>query len=236
MSDQIVQRTPEEIDAAVEKARAEAAKAQAEADKARHEARSAEIDADEKVEKRTKALAQDEYHFIYRFSGSVDAGSVTTCINKLNQWSRQHPGCEFEIIFTSPGGNIIEGFRLFDNLQHFRSLGHKVTTGALGMAASMAGVLLQAGDVRWVGEQSWVLIHRASFGVQGSAFDVEDQLKFVERLEKRIIGIFTSRSDLTAQKIKRNWDRKDWWLSSDEALELGVVDEVRGKMPEKRDA
>ena len=96
----------------------------------------------------------------------------------------------------------------------------------------MAGVLLQAGDVRWVGQQAWVMIHRAAFGASGKTFEIEDEVRFTQRLEGRILDIFTSRSKLSKAKIKRNWDRKDWWISADEAIEMGLVDEIRAKMPE----
>ena len=76
------------------------------------------------------------------------------------------------------------------------------------------------------------MIHRAAFGAWGKTFEIEDEVKFVKRLEERIIDIFTSRSDLTRNKIKRNWDRKDWWISADEAVECKLVDEIRAILPE----
>ena len=77
-----------------------------------------------------------------------------------------------------------------------------------------------------------MMIHRAAFGAYGKTFEIEDEVKFVQRIEKRIIDIFTARSTLTKQKIKRNWDRKDWWISADECLEMNLVDDIRGRMPE----
>ena len=100
------------------------------------------------------------------------------------------------------------------------------------MAASMAGILLQAGDTRWIGQQAWLMIHRAAFGAYGKTFEIEDEVKFVKRIEERILDIFTSRSKLTRNRIKRNWERKDWWISAEEALELGLIDDVRAIMPE----
>ena len=64
---------------------------------------------------------------------------------------------------------------------------------------------------------------------------IEDEVKFVKRMEERILDIFTSRSKLSRNKIKRNWDRKDWWISAEEAITLGLVDEIRATMPEHRD-
>ena len=82
---------------------------------------------------------------------------------RLTEWHRLEPKCNIEIIFSSPGGSIIDGFELFDHIQHLRNEGHHVTTGSLGYAASMAGILLQSGDTRWIGHQAWMMIHRAAF-------------------------------------------------------------------------
>ena len=169
---------------------------------------------------------------LYRFSGSVNEGSVRKCMSKLTEWDRLDSKCKMEIVFSSPGGSIIDGFELFDFMQELRGKGHHLTTGSLGMAASMAGILLQAGDVRWIGHQSWMMIHRAAFGAIGKTYEVEDEVKLVKRIEDRCVDIFVSRSKLSKIKIKRNWDRKDWWIDADECLALGLVDEVRAIMPE----
>jgi ATP-dependent Clp endopeptidase proteolytic subunit ClpP len=175
--------------------------------------------------------ADDENH-LYRFGSEVSGGSVGSCIKKLTEWHRLDPKCGIEVIFSSPGGSIIDGFELFDYMQYLRNEGHHLTTGTLGMAASMAGILLQAGDTRWIGQQAWMMIHRAAFGAYGKTFEIEDEVKFVKRVEERILDIFTSRSELTRNKIKRNWERKDWWISSEEAVELQLVDEIRAILPE----
>ena len=203
-----------------------------EADKAAIELQVNQIDLNHKQEKVAKEKATDEENHLYRFSGEVGASSVKNCISKLTEWHRLDTTCDMEIIFSSPGGGIIEGFELFDHIQHLRSEGHIVTTGTLGYAASMAGILLQAGDTRWIGQQAWMMIHRAAFGAYGKTFEIEDEVKFVKRMEERILDIFTSRSNLTRNKIKRNWERKDWWISAEEALELKLVDEVRAILPE----
>ena len=234
-------RTKEEIQAEIafkvaetKKAEAEARKTEAEADKVEMESKVAKLD----LEKMEKALRRDksidEENFLYRYSSGVDSGSVQRCMKKLTEWSRLAPDCNIEIVFSSPGGSIIDGFELFDFIQELRGQGHKVTTGSLGMAASMAGILLQAGDVRWIGHQSWMMIHRAAFGAIGKTYEVEDEVKLVKRIEERILNIFASRSNLSKLKLKRNWDRKDWWIDADECLDLGLVDEVRGKMPEHK--
>lgn len=232
-------RSSAEINATVLKLKAEAARAEAEARKVTAEAESDEAAAaKEKLEllkykeDQAKLQASDQENFVYRFSGGVDKTSVIKCRNKLTQWSRRFPKCDIEIVFASPGGGITAGFELFDYIQQLRAKGHHITTGSLGMAASMAGILLQAGDRRWIGHQSWILIHRAAFGAIGKTFEIEDEVAWIKRIEERIINIFTARSSLTKLKIKRNWDRKDWWISADEAIEVGLVDEIRGSLKE----
>lgn len=232
-------RTPEEIAADVKKteaeataALAEARKTEAEAEKAEIELEKARIDADKAKRGREKELAADEENYVYRFDGEVSKSSVQRCMSRLAEWSRLNPKCTIEIVFSSPGGEIVSGFELFDFIQVLRHRGHHMITGTLGMAASMAGILLQAGDERWMGHQSWVMIHRAAFGAWGKTFEIEDEVKFVKRIEERILDIFIARSKLSKQKIKRNWERKDWWISAEECVEMGLVDVVKGTMPE----
>lgn len=234
--------TEAEIDARVALAAAEARKfdseaahfaAQArwydaEAAKFAAEARVAELEAAQKERGRREADAADVHHHVYRFTGSVGKDSVEKCMSKLTEWHRLDPKCDIEVVFFSPGGDVISGFALFDHLRWLSREGHLITTGCTGMAASMGGVLMQAGDKRWASGQSWYMIHRAAFGAAGKTFEVEDEVEWVKRIEKRICDIFVKRSNLTEAKIKRNWDRKDWWIDADQALELGLVDEIRG--------
>tara|TARA_Y100001973_G_C5194100_1_gene333014 strand:+ start:1012 stop:1758 length:747 start_codon:yes stop_codon:yes gene_type:complete len=244
-------KSKKEIDAEVAKTLAEAQQISAEIEKTKAETKKLELEQakialdlervkiynqetqlalDKKQREDRRERAADEENMIYRFNTTVDKTHVNDCMVKLTQWSRRHPKCDIEIVFSSGGGSIIEGFVLFDFIQELRSRGHKVTTGSLGMAASMAGILLQSGDTRWMGHQAWMMIHRAAFGAIGKTYEIEDEVAWIKRIEDRILEIFEKKSDLTRTKIKRNWDRKDWWISSDEALELGLIDEIRGEL------
>jgi len=223
--------------AEAEKARAEAAKAEAEAEKARYEAAQARLALEREEFKRRKELADDEHHHVYRFTSSVSEQTVRACIGQLETWSRLDPGCEITLVFTSPGGSVIDGMALFDYLTDLRERGHRLVTAARGYAASMAGILLQAGDERVIGPQSWLLIHEASFGALGSYGEVEDMVEWVKAIQERILDIFAARSQasdpttathkLTKAQIRRRWHRKNWWLSSDQALRHGFVDAIR---------
>jgi ATP-dependent Clp endopeptidase proteolytic subunit ClpP len=231
MSDRAL--TQLEIDANVSKANAEAASALAEAKSHSAEARKLTAEAQQAElaivkSRRAEAieLAKDEYHRLYVFDSAVGDASVTTCIHKLAEWSRNDPGCDIEIIFNSPGGSVVAGMALYDYINQIRRKGHKVTTNTLGMAASMAGILLQAGDVRKMGAEAWLLIHEGSFGATGSVGQVEDTVEWVKKIQQRILAIFAAKSTLSAKQIQSRWSRRDWWLSSDEALKLGFIDEI----------
>lgn len=232
MSDEC-KKSKEELDkirAETRKIEAEIRKVEADTAAAENYARLRKIEADKKEQDWRREKADDKENMVYRYNTVVDKTYVNDCMTKLTQWSRRHPECDIEIVFSSGGGSIVDGFVLFDFIQELRARGHKVTTGSLGMAASMAGILLQAGDHRWMGHQAWMMIHRAAFGIIGKTFEIEDHTAWIKRIEARILDIFEKRSSLTRLKIKRNWDRKDWWISSDEALTLGLIDEIKGEM------
>jgi len=223
-----------EADAARIKAAAEAEKAQAEARKAAAEAQEVElrlvkaaIERDRENEKREKELVGDHYHHVYRFTGVVDLANVQKCIDQLNHWDRTEEPGRLTIELFSPGGGVIQGMALFDHIVTMRAKGWHVTTTARGYAASMGGVLLQAGDVRTMGRESYILIHEVQAAAMGTMGEIEDEVEFLKKIQTRILSIFAERSKLSVTQLRNRWKRKNWWLDSDEALKLGIVDEVR---------
>lgn len=171
-------------------------------------------------------LAADSKHHVFRFIGEVDDHSTQTAISRLASWSRQDPGCDIEFVITSPGGSIVDGFALFDFIVDLRRRGHNITTVASGMAASMGGVLLQAGSHRIAKPGASILIHEGSLIAWGAAAQVDDTVEWGKKLRDRIVDIFVERGKLTKAQFVRKWQRTDWWITADEALEYGFVDEV----------
>ncbi|HEX2040668.1 MAG TPA: Clp protease ClpP [Acidimicrobiales bacterium] len=161
---------------------------------------------------------------VYTFYSAVDGDSVQQCMAELGRWSRRDPGAPITVIFNSPGGNVLDGLALFDYLRQLRSVGHRVTTIALGRAASMGAVLLQAGDHRVVGENAFLLVHEVSNASIGKVSELEDGMEFTKRLQKRLLAILSERSTLSDREIQRRWARKEWWLDAAEAVELGLAD------------
>lgn len=238
--------------AEAKKAEAEAAKVAAEADKIRHEANTAaqyarqvKAEADqatwareEKEREHSRKLAQDKYHYVYRFNDVFTPQSVKAAIDELSIFHRTSPSCTIEVVFDSPGGSIIDGMDLFDYIQELRRGGHHIVTAARGMAASMAGILLQAGDERVMGRECYMLIHQIVTAVRGKVGDIEDEVKFIQMISERILNIFTERAKeagvngtaekpITKAQLRRGWERKDWWLDSETCLKYGLIDRIR---------
>ncbi len=211
---------------------AEARKLRAEAAAAEAEARLAAIKLAKAEEDEAARQVSDDHLRVYRFAGPVTADSASKCVAKLAQWHRLDPDCDIEIVFNSPGGSVIDGMALFDQIVALSKRGggsHHITTGAQGYAASMAGILLQAGDTRWIGRQSYLMIHEISAGTGGKIGEIKDDVKFYDAICARVVFIFVDRSGGKCSKARfvKGWQRTDWWLLSDEALKMGFVDEVR---------
>jgi ATP-dependent Clp endopeptidase proteolytic subunit ClpP len=184
-----------------------------------------QFERDEIYHRRDNADASE--HRILTFYGEVGAVSVAKALTELGIWARRDAGQPIKLIFNSPGGSVFDGLALFDYLLELRADGHQITTVGMGMAASMGGILLQAGTHRVLAPNAYMLIHEISSLAWGGASELEDEVAFVKRLQDRILDILAERSTMTRQQIARKWKRKDWWLDAPEALRLGFVDEVR---------
>lgn len=229
------QRVKEEVRTAAAEAsarEAEAAAAHSNARTAEALAQAAEIQRDREVEKRNLELAADTYHFTYNFNKAVDEASVTTCVRQLSVWQRQHQDSAekptIEIVFDSPGGSVIDGMHLYDHIKTMQHQGWVINTTARGYAASMGGILLQAGTVRRMGAEAYILIHEISTVAYGKTGEIEDEMLFVKKIQERVLRIFAARSNgkVSVATLRQKWRRKDWWLDSTEALRLGIVDEI----------
>lgn len=215
------------LDAEATMFKAEASEYRAKTQEASIRASQAQINLEREQHKRRKELATDEFHHTYMFDKTVEAASVTACIAQLATWSRQDSSCDIEIQINSPGGEIFSGFALIDFVRDLRQKGHKVTTLAIGKAASMGGVVLQAGDTRAMGANALMLIHEGSLGAVGDFGEVEDRIELMKLMHERILDLFVSRSKVSKNFIKTHWKRKDWWLTADECLKHGFIDEIR---------
>lgn len=160
----------------------------------------------------------------------IDSPSVNNGITLLSQWAAQDRDRadrpEYTLRISSPGGSAIAGFALIDFIQKLQSEGFIINTEGYGYVASMGGVLLQAGNTRRIGRNCYMLIHEVSGGAGGSIGEIEDAKKFYESVNARCRALLESRSNVPKATFTRNWNRKDWWLESDEVIKLGFADEI----------
>lgn len=203
----------------------------AQAERAAAEAGVAKIILNNKEREEERELAQDRHNHVYVFDQAVGEKSVKECIQTLTVWSRQDPGCPIELQINSPGGSIFDGLALVDFLRSLQKKEHFITTVALGMAASMGGVLLQVGDKRVIGENATLLIHQGSLGAVGDFGQVEDRVKLMEHFHERILSLFVDKAKpinprTTKAFIQKRWNRTDWWIPAQEAIDLGFADEI----------
>tara|TARA_B110000046_G_scaffold15690_1_gene15027 strand:+ start:39941 stop:40603 length:663 start_codon:yes stop_codon:yes gene_type:complete len=131
---------------------------------------------------------------------------------------------DIQIYVNSPGGGVYAGLGIYDTMQY---IAPDVATICTGMAASMGAVLLCAGaeGKRTALPHSRVMIHQPSAGTQGMASDMEIALKEVLKIKDELYDIISKHSKQPFEKIKNDSDR-DYWMSSSEAKEYGMIDEV----------
>ncbi len=134
------------------------------------------------------------------------------------------PGKDVSIYINSPGGSVYAGLGIYDTMQYISS---DVATICTGMAASMAAVLLVAGEKgkRFALNHSRVMIHQPMGGAQGQASDIEITAKQIQMLKKELYEIIASHSGQPFEKVERDSDR-DYWMTAQEAKEYGMIDDV----------
>lgn len=161
-------------------------------------------------------------------NSAIIGSNVDAWLDALQHWERRDPGEPVTIDINSPGGSITDGLALYDQILRMRRKGHKVVTRGTGIVASMAGVLLQAGDERIMDANAYMLIHEGSTTIQGTLTvgEQEDMKQFSDMLRDRLIAILSERSKLTKRQIQNKWKRRDWWMSAEDAVKFGFADRV----------
>lgn len=134
------------------------------------------------------------------------------------------PEKDISIYINSPGGSVYAGLGIYDTMQYISS---DVSTICTGMAASMAAVLLVAGQhgKRFALPHSRVMIHQPMGGAQGQASDIEITAREIQKLKKELYTIIADHSGQPFEKVERDSDR-DYWMTAEEAKQYGMIDNV----------
>ena len=157
----------------------------------------------------------------------IDDYTANTLQAQLLYLDSCDPGKDISIYINSPGGSVYAGLGIYDTMQLVQS---HVATICTGMAASMAAVLLVAGEEgkRSALKHSRVMIHQPMGGAQGQASDIEITAREIQKLKKELYTIIADHSHTDFDKVWADSDR-DYWMTSQEALEYGMIDRIISK-------
>jgi ATP-dependent Clp protease, protease subunit len=145
-------------------------------------------------------------------------------IAQLLYLESEDPDKEIMLYINSPGGVITSGLAIYDTMQYIRC---PVSTLCLGMAASMASVLLCAGTKgrRLALPNSRILLHQPLGGARGQATDIEIHAKEILYLRQKLTDIYVKHTSQESEKIRRDTER-DFYLSAEDSKAYGLIDEV----------
>lgn len=137
----------------------------------------------------------------------------------------EDPEKDVQLYINSPGGSVTAGMAIYDTMQFIRP---DVATICIGQAASAAALLLAAGSAgkRYALPNSRVLIHQPSMGgLSGQATDIDIHAREILRMRANINEIMAKHTGQSLEKIERDVER-DFWMSAQQALEYGMLDEI----------
>ena len=155
---------------------------------------------------------------------AIDDQVANAVIAQLLFLANQDPEKDIKIYINSPGGSVTAGMAIYDTMQHIKP---DVSTTVVGMAASMASVLLAAGTKgkRFCLPNSEVMIHQVLGGAQGQASDIKIHAERILKLKDHLNKILVKHTGQPLEKIERDTDR-DYFMSGAEAVAYGLADQV----------
>ncbi|MBO4613229.1 MAG: ATP-dependent Clp endopeptidase proteolytic subunit ClpP [Bacteroidaceae bacterium] len=154
----------------------------------------------------------------------IDDYTANTLQAQLLYLDQADQGKDINIYINSPGGSVYAGLGIYDTMQFIKS---DVATICTGMAASMAAVLLVAGQEgkRFALPHSRVMIHQPMGGAQGQASDIEITAREIQKLKQELYTIIADHSHQPYDKVWADSDR-DYWMTAQEAKDYGMIDKV----------
>ena len=157
-------------------------------------------------------------------SEEVNDVTASLVVAQLLFLDAEDPGKDIHLYINSPGGSVTAGMAIYDTMQYIKS---DVCTICIGMAASMGAFLLAAGKKgkRFALPNSTIMIHQPLGGVQGQASDIKIHTDYLLMIKDKLNRILSENTGKPLEQIEKDTDR-DNFLSSKEAKEYGLIDEV----------
>ncbi len=169
-------------------------------------------------------LLKDRIIFI---GGPIDDHVANLVIAQLLFLESEDPDKDINLYINSPGGVIYSGLAIYDTMQYIKA---DVSTICVGMAASMAALLLSAGaeGKRYALPNSRIMIHQPLGGAQGQASQIEIQAKEILLLKNRLNQIMQKHTGQPLERIEQDTDR-DYYMSTEAAVDYGLIDGILSK-------
>lgn len=166
-------------------------------------------------------LLKDRIIFL---GGPVSDAVANTVIAQLLFLEHEDAKKDIKLYINSPGGSVSAGLAIYDTMQLVKP---DVSTICVGMAASMAAVLLAAGkkNKRFALPNSQILMHQVMGGAEGQAADVEIAAKQILKIKDKLNQILAKHTGQSISKIEKDSDR-DYWMTVAEAKDYGLIDEI----------
>lgn len=166
-------------------------------------------------------LLKDRIIFL---GGPINDAVANSVIAQLLFLEYEDPKKEIKMYLNSPGGSVTAGMAIYDAMQYVKPA---IATICVGMAASMAAVLLTAGTKgrRLILPNSEVLLHQVMGAGEGQAVEIEIAARHIIKIKNRLNQILAKHTGQPMAKIERDTDR-DFWLTAQEAKDYGLVDEI----------
>ncbi|MEN3039410.1 MAG: ATP-dependent Clp endopeptidase proteolytic subunit ClpP [Candidatus Kryptonium sp.] len=154
----------------------------------------------------------------------IDDTVASLVIAQLLFLESEDPDKDIYLYINSPGGLISAGLAIYDTMQYIKP---DVATICIGMAASMAAVILAGGakGKRTALPNSRIMIHQPWGGVQGTAADIRIQAEEILRMKRKINEILAKHTGKPVEQIEKDTDR-DYYMSAEEAKEYGIIDQI----------
>ena len=154
----------------------------------------------------------------------IDDNIANVIMAQLIHLEAEDPEKDIQIYINSPGGVVTAALAIYDTMQFIKS---KVSTICIGQAASAAAVLLLAGEKgkRFILPNARVLLHQPSGGFEGTAIDIEIHTREMLRIRDSLNRIISEHTGQEVKKVSRDTER-DFILTSEEAKEYGIIDEI----------
>jgi ATP-dependent Clp protease protease subunit len=154
----------------------------------------------------------------------IDDHTANRVVAQLLFLEKADPDRDVEIYINSPGGSVTAGLAIYDTMQLIKP---DVATFCVGLAASMGAVLLAAGakGKRYALPHARMMVHQVSAGFQGTAIDIDIQAREILKTNDTLARILQDHTGQSLERIKSDIQR-DYFMSSPEAAEYGLVDEV----------